>query len=180
MLIPLGILAASGSGAGAMELIGTTLVGSTTGSVTFSSIPQTYKHLQLRWAGRDASNSGDSYIRFNADSGNNYSAHRIAGGTGSVSSSVVVPASTIYVGVMANSSDASNVFAAGVTDILDYSSTSKNKTARAFTGTYGANIFVMLRSGAWYNTTAISSLEFISGGSGWVSGSRISLYGIKG
>ena len=33
---------------GAYESIGTTVITSDTASVTFSSIPQTYKHLQLR------------------------------------------------------------------------------------------------------------------------------------
>lgn len=181
MYIPFGVFSA-GAGASetnSFELISTTLVGSTTSSVTFSSIASTYKHLQLRWVGRDASTSGDSYIRFNGDSGNNYSAHRLAGGTSSVTSSAVIPASTIYVGAMANTNDEANAFSAGIIDILDYANTSKNKTARAFTGVAATNIFVMLRSGAWYNISAISSIEFISGGTGWVSGTRLSLYGVK-
>lgn len=163
-------------------LIQEVLLTSTTSSVTFNtSALSEYKHLQLRWVGRDGSNSGDSYIRFNNDSGNNYATHRLVGGGGSVSSSSVVPASTIYVGFMANNNnDSSGIFAAGITDILDFASTTKNKTVRALTGTYGSNVLVGLRSGVWLNTAAITSIEFISGGSGWVSGSRISLYGSKG
>jgi hypothetical protein len=184
MSFGLGFWAAAGAGGAASgeayEQIATTLVSSTTGSVTFSLIPQTYKHLQLRWAGRDASTSGDGYIRFNSDGGNNYSAHRIIGGTGSVTSSSVVPASVVYVASMANTNDATSAFSAGVTDFLDYSSTTKNKTIRAFTGVQSTNKFIALWSGAWYNTNAISSMEFFSGGTGWISGTRISLYGIRG
>lgn len=180
MLIPLGILASSGGVGAAYELLSTTLVGSTTSSVTFSSISAGYKHLQIRWTGRDASTSGDSYIRFNSDSGNNYSAHRLAGGGSTVTSNAVVPASTIYVGAMANTNDPSSAFAAGIIDITNYANTSTNKTVRALTGVSATNKYIMLRSGAWYNTNAISSVEFISGGTGWVSGTRISLYGIRG
>jgi hypothetical protein len=172
--------AAGGPGQFDYEQIATTLVSSTTGSVTFSSIPQNYKHLQLRWAGRDASTSGDGYIRFNSDGGNNYSAHRIIAGTGGVSSSAVVPASVVYVASMANTNDATSAFSAGVTDFLDYSITTKNKTVRALTGVQSSNKFIALWSGAWYNTTAISSMEFFSGGTGWIAGTRISLYGIRG
>jgi hypothetical protein len=165
------------------ELISTTVLDSTTPSVTFSSLEASasnYKHLQLRWAGRDASNSGDGYIRFNSDGGNNYSAHRVVGGTSNVVSTNVVPASVVYVTSMANTNDPTNAFSSGVVDFLDFSSTTKNKTARAFTGVSATNKFVALWSGAWYNTNAITSMEFFSGGTGWIAGSRFSLYGIRG
>jgi hypothetical protein len=180
MLIPLGILAASGSG-GAMELISTTVMASTTGTVTFSSIPTTnYKHLQLRWVARDATNSGDFYFQFNGDGANNYSGHRIISGTGGVSSNANVPTSVIYNGLAANSSDPANVFSSGVSDILDAFSTSKNKTVRSITGVVGSNLFLAMRSGAWYSTSAVTSITMIAGGGGFVAGSRFSLYGIKG
>lgn len=162
------------------RLIQTQLVSSTSSSVIFSNIPQGFTHLQLRWTGRDASTSGDGYIRFNSDGGNNYSAHRIIAGTSNVSASAVVPASVVYFATMANSNDATSAFCSGVTDFLDFASTSKNKTIRALTGVVSSNKFVALWSGAWYNTNAITSMEVFSGGTGWVAGSRFSLYGIRG
>jgi len=181
MLIPLGFWAASGAGnPGAYELISTTVLSSTTANVNFASIPNTYKHLQLRWVARDLTNSGDFYFQFNSDGGSNYTGHRLIAGTSGVSSNANVPTTVIYNGLAANSSDATGAFATGISDILDYGSTSKNKTVRSLTGVVSSNIYIAMRSGAWLNTSAVTSLNMIAGGGGFISGSRFSLYGIRG
>ena len=58
-------------------------------TITFSSIPPTYTHLQIRWLAREntgaqADPSQNIRIRFNSDTGSNYSIHRLYGlGSGS-------------------------------------------------------------------------------------------------
>jgi hypothetical protein len=78
-----------------------------------------------------------------------------------------------------------SVFGAGVVDILDAFSTTKNKTVRAFSGNYtaannlGDRQIVHLASGVYLSTTAINSLTLYAANN-LVAGSRFSLYGIRG
>jgi hypothetical protein len=182
MSFGLGFWAAAGSGAAnSFELISTTILTGTASTITFSSIPTgTYKHLQLRWVARDLTNSGDFYFQFNGDGGSNYSGHRIVAGTSGISSNANVPTTVIYNGFAANSSDTTGAFSTGISDILDAFSTSKNKTVRSYSGVVSSNIFMGIRSGAWYNTSAVNQIVMIAGGGGFITGSRFSLYGIKG
>jgi cytochrome P450 len=72
-----------------------------------------------------------------------------------------------------------SAFGAGVVDILDSYSTTKNKTIRAFYGKATASNRIALSSGFWNNTAALTQVRFSAIGS-FVTGSRFSLYGIKG
>ncbi len=182
MLIPLGILASSGGGAaGAYELI-ETVAGSGASSVSFTSIPSTYKHLQIRWTAR-GSNTGSLGIvltTFNSDTGANYTFHQLSGDGSSVTSAGSGGLSSARLGVYVGSNQTANSFGFGVTDILDYSSTSKNKTVRSLSGVHtDADKIIRMFSGLWASTSAISSLT-ISGGYNFSSASRFSLYGVKG
>jgi hypothetical protein len=186
----LGIVASQISGhlfapSGAYDSIATTTVGSGgTASITFSSIPQTYTHLQIRYIGRSTL-TGDvasPIFTFNGDTGSNYTFHQlygegsIAGSTGSASQ-VRVTASQV-----ASQFLSSNIFGAGVIDILDYASTSKYKTQRSIGG-FDANGSgaLQLRSGVWMNTAAITSITFALGAtSDYMQYSQFALYGIRG
>ena len=86
----LGIVASSKLVAsGSYESIATFTLGSST-TVTFSSIPSTYKHLQIRYLARSARTGAatdDLAIRLNSDSGANYARHRLFGDGASVTAS---------------------------------------------------------------------------------------------
>ena len=74
-----------------------------------------------------------------------------------------------------------NHFGAVIMDILDYGNTNKNKTVRALSGAASAANQIMLSSDLWANTAAITSLTVTcSGGGYYTTGSRFSLYGIRG
>lgn len=180
MPIPLGIFATAGAGGTGTtyELISSTILGSTTLTVSFSSIPSTYKHLQLRFTARNSNNVSDAWMRFNSDSGSNYAGHRLSANGSNVASSSETSQSRIFIGGIANNNEATDGFSGGTIDMLDFANTSENKTVRILSG-YSTTI-VYLRSGVWLNTSAISSVDFISGASGFLAGSRFSLYGIKG
>jgi hypothetical protein len=78
--------------------------------------------------------------------------------------------------------DTANSFGAAVLDVLDPYSTTKNKTLRCLQGVRaGTGPAIELRSGFWNNTASITSIVFTPETSGsFVSGSRFSLYGIRG
>jgi hypothetical protein len=185
MLIPFGTLAASGAApAGAYELISTTVLGSTESSVTFSSLgdyASTYKHLQIRAVTRSSGSVSESvYFRFNGDTGSNYSWHGL-NGSGSGASSFGYPDfSLMGLSLQPGSNSPSNSFAFCTIDILDAYSTTKNKTARSLAGFTGANNFIRLYSSSWRNTSALTSITILPEASSFATGSRFSIYGIKG
>lgn len=175
---------AAGGGA-AMELISSTILSSASASVSFSSIPATYKHLQIRMTARtsDSVNFGIEGLRvqFNSDTNANYSAHDIMGNGSSVGSNGYTNLSAMNPGVNPTSMQASGVFGARIIDLLDYASTAKYKTLRSFSGHSASESRVYLSSGSWRSTSAVSSIQLFNGNSyNFTAGSRFSLYGISG
>jgi hypothetical protein len=176
----LGIVSSSrqGAPAGAFESIATATGNGSSGTITFSSIPGTYKHLQVRLQ-VIASGGGGQSIRFNSDTGNNYARHNVGGNGSSVFAGGTASTNMITIG---DDSAATNL-ATMIVDIHDYASTTKNKTIRSFFGhdRNGAGS-VYLYSGVWLNTGAVTSLSLGQGNfSGtFDTGTIASLYGIKG
>lgn len=166
------------------ESIGTFTLGSNQTTITFSSIPSTYKHLQIRaLAGNNNGGIGvgSFYVKFNSDSGSNYSWHRIYGDgeTASVSSvSSTTAMDLAVVGFAGNT----NPFGAVILDILDYTNTGKNTTCRSLAGSdrNGAGT-IAIYSGAWYNTAAVTNIDITTdSGNQFTTNSRFALYGIRG
>jgi hypothetical protein len=169
----------------AYESIATVTVGSGgVSGVTFSSIPSTYTHLQIRamgkssYAGSGAPDFLNLSIKFNSDAdSNNYSTHNLIGNGSSASAS----GSANNIGQawrVPQSGD--NGWAVGVMDILDYANTNKYKTYRFLTGfDNNGSGAVRLISMGWRNTAAITSITF-PGEPLWVQYSSFALYGIKG
>ena len=165
------------------ESIQTYVVGSGgTSAITFSSIPATYKHLQVRGIVRPATNNADIRVTLNSDSGSNYSRHRLIGNGASIDASGA--ASSAYIGIFdANGlqTGTASVFGAFVIDVLDYANTSKNKTIRVLSGNdNNGSGQVGLSSGAWLSTTATSTLTFVMSSGNIAEFSSFALYGIKG
>jgi hypothetical protein len=181
MPIPLGILAVAGAGgaaAGAYELIATANGTGSSGVITFSSIPSTYKHLQLRWTSK--TNSSDTQLLLTFNSLTSYAYHQLIGTGSTVTSSAGTSAANILLNGGTEDNNAANIFAAGVMDILDYANTTTNKTVRALQGR-NYNNRIILTSGVSLSTNAISSITFTTGSGGsYTTASRFSLYGIKG
>lgn len=187
MLIPFGVFSAAGAGggaaAGSYDLISTTILGSSAASVTFdvTGLGSTYKHLQVRAVTKNTTYSyaDNMLMRFNGDSGSNYSRHALQGNGSSVSSFANTSQTEIPIGSFeSNVSDSK--FAVNVIDILDPFSSSKNKTARNLHGN-STQPLIRLTSGAWFSTSAITSIYFFIGSGGnYAAGSRFSIYGVKG
>ena len=180
----LGIYASQISGhlfapSGAYDSIATATFTGSALSVTFSSIPSTYTHLQIRGLARTPSGNDQIDLRFNGDSGNNYSMHGLSGDGASVASEGYGTQNRIF----AVNSPVTNadVYCVSVIDILDYANTNKNTTVRTLQGrdTNGAGILA-LNSGAWYNTAAVTSITLAARVYNPTSISSFALYGIKG
>ena len=160
----------------------------TTGtSITFSSIPQTYKSLQIRLLSRDATaqDSGILQITFNSDTAANYSHHRLIGDAGgTVSAGGTANASAMF-GPRSNGNTATaSCFGTGIINIIDYADSTKYKTIKVFTGNdgnfSGGSYTVGILSGSWRSTSAVNSITITNGGGNFVSGSTFALYGMKG
>ena len=173
------------AGPAGFELISTTILGSSATSVAFTSIPSTYKQLQIRASVRtDRAIGVDNFaLRFNSDSASNYYSHLLYGNGSAVTAGSLGANNFIYAGRTTDSSSTANAFAPQIVDILDYAETTKNKTIRSLFGpdTVGSYPWQGIHSGVWNSTAAITRIDVLPGtGPNFVTGSRISLYGIKG
>jgi hypothetical protein len=165
----------------AMDLISTTVLSSPAANVTFSSIPQTYKHLQIRMVTRGNYSSGIFAIYASFNGNQTYSWHRFKADGSSMSADGYGSQSVMVFGNQPNANDTSNGFAATIVDINDYTSSAKNKTANYISSFTGSNYgFVHFGSGAQFDTAPINTIVIGQQGNQFIAGSRISLYGIKG
>lgn len=171
------------------ESIATATGTGSSATITFSSIPSGFKHLQIRGISRNAGTSGNyesTLLRFNSDSGNNYSAHYLIGNGSSASAYAWTNESGGYGSFTTTANAITSTMAAYVIDILDYTNTNKYKTTRILNGFdnngTGASSFnqgiVGISSSLWLNTAAITSISIVTN-SNWTTSTTFALYGIK-
>ena len=148
-------------------------------SVSFTNIPNTYTHLQIRISGKWEGSDEQISARFNSDSGNNYAYHQLYGTGSSVAAGAATSRNhTQGFGYLYGGANTQHGVA--IVDILDYANTNKYTTVRSLSGydTNGGGL-ILFRSGLWMNTAAVTSIVMYAG-SDWAEGSTIALYGIKG
>ena len=143
-------------------------------SVTFSSIPATYRDLVIITnIGRNAG-SAALLIRFNGDTGSNYSNVTMYGDGSSTTSNTNGITDWLPLGWNANLGTALNFV--GIAHIQDYSATDKHKTvlARSNRADRGTEAI----AGRWASTSAISTI-LVGNIADAIAGSTVSLYGIE-
>jgi hypothetical protein len=159
---------AAPAGGGGMTLIntgGTTLSGSST---TISSIPSTYKNLQLIVRAPRPSSTGVIQIRFNGDSGAKY--------WRDFNLSSTTPSDTVF-NISASQDSGTNNGLIAV-DIFDYTTTTwKMASIVSLTNASSTTINIMTSTGVYIGTSAISSLTIYPQGT-WTSGTAY-LYGVN-
>ena len=161
------------------EIITTSVLTSTTATVTFSSIPATYTDLVLIMnpIANTAANSYP-YLRFNSDSGTNYS-RTFLRGNGTTTSGDFGQNENVGYLIGGNVIQTSNIFNA-IVHFNNYSNTTTHKNWLASTNSAtGTNNGVELTGGTWRSTSAINNIVLYCGSNSFVSGSTFSLYGIK-
>jgi hypothetical protein len=163
-----------------------TITSQTSSVGTFTNIPQTYKHLQIRALNHNSASSlGEICVRLGTNataviSTTSYSYHRIDGsgsGAFAANGSSVTYMSCAYCPSTAISSTIMGVI---VIDILDYTSSTKNKTIRSIGG-YDANGSGQssFSSGLLNVTGAIQSVSVFSSSGGTSANNTFALYGIN-
>ena len=152
---------------GTFEPITTTSVNSTS-SVTFSSISGLYTDIVFVFDGAAAAGA-EFGIRFNSDTGNNYSSIWFAGGINPTQSSRYAANSYATFNYVRSSNPATVV-----AHIQNYSNTTTYKTVISRTAEPDNS---WLCASSWKNTSAITSITLLSGSN--FSNATVSLYGIK-
>jgi len=175
------------------ESIATQIATSSTGSFTFSNIPQTFKHLQLRVVAKTTDTQSGDFVsmRFNGDATNTYGLHGQFTATGSSN------VTSFYNGAYAQMilerittsgsmfSSQPNTFGALIVDITDYTNTNKRKVVKHMGGFSADSVYgdVRVQSNFWNDTSAITSILVAPsniGGWNFTTGTKFALYGIKG
>lgn len=150
-------------------------------TVSFTSIPQTFQHLQLRFFGKIGQTTGALTWWFNGDStGTSYSVHlmRGDGSTTAAYSYVSQPylTDTISPTTIWNNGN----YTVGIIDMLDYTNTNKYKTTRQIAGIDNNGTgCVEIHSGLWMNTAAINNITLYSGYGNLAQYSHFALYGVR-
>lgn len=170
------------------QIATTTVGGGGTSSITFSSVPQIYTHLQVRAIGRytDAGTGSEAVnMRFNSDSTyTNYRTHLLYGtGTGIAS---LTDQQVTYAGISLadfwKGGTLASAYGCIIYDILDYTNTNKHKTVRYINGFNDNDSTggIRLGSGVWLNSSAISTITFTPANSlNFAQYTQFALYGIK-
>ena len=142
-------------------------LGANVSSVTFSSIPQTYTDLVL--VANLIDSNGFSVMRFNSDSGNNYSRTWVYGNGSSALSS----RGSNIAGLDLKAASSGSEYPVDIVHLMNYSNTTTYKTC-LIRQSYASNE-VALYAGLWRNTSAISTITISND---IRVGSTFNLYGI--
>jgi hypothetical protein len=171
------------------ESIATFTGNASTYDFNFDSIPQTYKHLQIRMTAFNTSGIGTVFMEFNSDGTGHYWSHSFYGTGSTTSSNNYNPGSPnggIPISGFGSGQLDTTYPTLSIVDIHDYNSTNKAKTVRILTGkntnntgSYGE--VAQLISGHWPVSSAITKLRFRNDyGTAFSTNTRFALYGIKG
>lgn len=158
------------------EPIATTTLGSAASTITFSSIASNWTDLRLVIVGISGTSTNIA-LRFNSDTGSNYSRIRLIG-NGSAASSTIASNDTE---IDLNRENLSTTIPSLYTvDIFSYAgSTNKTLLASVNEDRNGSGS-VMSVVGMWRNTSAITTILITTlSGDTFGSGTTATLYGIK-
>ena len=160
------------AGGGALALLAEVVCASSQTSVTFSSISQSYKHLEIIWTGRPTGTTNVAlYMRFNGDTASHYEwVDRGTPASGSQTEIKVCPAFATAAATRPGS---------GVIRIMDYARVTSfyRISNMEFSSPYDAASTQGLGAGLWQDTSAVTSLTlFLGSSTAFANGSVFTLY----
>jgi hypothetical protein len=155
------------------EPIASQTLGSGIATVTFSSIPSTYRDLVLVIVATSTSGGVSARMRFNADSASNYEYVRLSGNGTSASSTAGGLENSARLG---DSLLDTTLPAQIHTQIMDYSATDKHTVTMSRGDRAG--ILTEAITARWPQTTVVNQIEVFLTSGNWGTGSILSLYGI--
>jgi hypothetical protein len=175
----------SGGGAGALTQISQTVVsGSSTTSITFSSISASYTNLRLTVMGQSANSTSDwVQIQFNGDTGShyNYTGVSATNATGGSESFTTEGATSAFIGNISLSSGGNH---AAVLEcvIYSYSGSAWDKEATCESQLHNSTYENIGVTGLEWTATpaAVTSITLtLHSGADFVAGTRVTLYGMQ-
>lgn len=186
MLIPIGFFGGAVD-KGAFDHLASAVLSATASSITFdvSSYATDYKHLQIRGLLQGAHNgSGYMNVRFNGAS-SPYRSHFFGSNGPDIFSFDPTTAGNMQIGTMyGNNNSNTTEFTATMIDILDPFSSSKNKTVKGLNAyirnSSNTDREISFSSGAWFSTSAVTSITLSSSSGNLNTNTSLYLYGIKG
>ena len=153
-------------------------LGDATGTVDFTSIPQTYTDLIIVVQGTTTADNVDIQMYFNSDNTSGLYSKTQLEGTGSAAGSGRTSGAN-FIGLTSNIGVDDTNPSIITLQFNNYSNTTTFKTVLSretmWHSTYPGTA---LRVGLWRNTNAITSVSLKVNGSTWKSGSTFNLYGI--
>lgn len=154
------------------DKIATTTLGSATATVTFSSISSAYTDLVVIFVGK-LSAAATCFLRYNNDSGSNYSQTDMIGdGTSALTQRRSNVSGFRLYDIGASSNPINNL----IFSVNNYSNTTTYKTTLLRGSDSGGEVGAGVS--LWRNTSAINRLDFVTGSGTWSAGSTFTLYGI--
>jgi hypothetical protein len=165
-------------------LISSQVLTGTASTVTFSSIPSTYKDLSLKWSVRDSNASlvANSFIYYNGNSSTtSYSQTYFRGGNSSGTSSTRNSSDNdIYLGYNNGSTSTANTFSSGELYIPNYALTSTRPMSSFLAQEENSTSsgWMHINSGVYIGTDAITSIT-LTASVNFLAGSSFYLYGIN-
>ena len=165
---------------GAYDSIATANGNGSSGVITFSSIPSTYTHLQIRFIGLTSVNPVDVSMKVNSTVVGLRDHYSAGYGSSPAGSNTDTPgANGVYVSPQGFGGSTNPTV--GVIDFLDYTNTNKYKTARSLNGRdQNGSGYIALVSYLYDTTSAISSITFTVTSGNFATTTQFALYGIKG
>ena len=158
----------------------------TASSVAFTSIPQTYDHLELTAYIRDdrSATSDDILMSLTPVGGSsdttdaNYDRQLLQGSSTTVTAAQ--SAADRAIGNIPAASETANVFGALTITLYNYTKTDRHKHSLSVSGRSASASGMYIRSNRWENTAAIEAITLTpSAGTNFVAGTVVSLRGIN-
>ena len=147
-------------------------------AATFTNIPSTYRHLELEAVakvstGGTASESG--LMRFNADSGTNYSTTFMYGNGSTVTSGRVANQTTVSGGRFSTLNPGIGIYC-----VFEYANTNVQKTVLSRGSDPNTSGLIVAYAGVWRSNQAITTISVTAeSGNNWVAGATFRLWGIN-
>lgn len=168
----------------ARVLITETTTSASQSTVTFSSIPATYRDLEVvvRGRGTVSATQADVIMQFNTDTGSNYDYESASSAHTTISGGAQVATTFIYLGAITGDTATASVAGSAQAMVYDYRGTTFQKAVIANSayklGTSLANIGRSYNSGFWRSTSAITQIDVKFASGNFKDGSVVSLYGL--
>lgn len=163
------------------EAIATVTVGSGgAASIDFTSIPQTYTDLLIKYSLRDNVTSGgasnNATVSINGSTANGTSIELY--GTGSAAASASL--SNVKVDYHSSANATANTFGSAEIYFPNYTgSNNKSSSSDGVAETNGSSVLMAMNANLWSQTAAITSIGLSAAGGNFVQHSTATLYGIK-